>query len=329
MNYQKELQAALAAVTSASRLCREVQAALVNEEALQKRDRSPVTVADFGVQAVVMAGVLRGFPSDKMVGEEDSSYLRQPENNQIRAKVVEFVRRIEPDLSPAETLELIDRGDYSGGGRERYWTLDPIDGTKGFLRNEQYALALALIEEGEVVMGVLGCPNLPLWMKAPGEGSGCIFSAVKGSGAGMKPLTGEGLVEIEVDSITDISEAVICESVEKEHTSHDDSAEVARRLGVKAPALRIDSQCKYGAVARGDASIYLRLPTRPGYVEKIWDHAAGSIIVEEAGGEVSDIYGRRLDFSRGRTLELNKGVVVTNGIFHQATLTAVKAALRL
>ena len=44
--------------------------------------------------------------------------------------------------------------------RERFWTLDPIDGTKGFLRGEQYAVALALIEGGEVVVAALACPNL-------------------------------------------------------------------------------------------------------------------------------------------------------------------------
>ena len=49
-------------------------------------------------------------------------------------------------------------------------------------------------------------------------------------------------------------------------------------LGVKAPPVRIDSQAKYGAMARGDAVIYLRFP-HTGYREKIWDHAAGSIVI--------------------------------------------------
>lgn len=49
-------------------------------------------------------------------------------------------------------------------------------------------------------------------------------------------------------------------------------------LGVKAPPVRIDSQAKYGAMARGDAVIYLRFP-HAGYREKIWDHAAGAIVI--------------------------------------------------
>ncbi|MFW6032399.1 MAG: inositol monophosphatase family protein [Phycisphaeraceae bacterium] len=71
--------------------------------------------------------------------------------------------------------------------------------------------------------------------------------------------------------------------------------------------------------------MYLRLPTRADYREKIWDHAAGAIVVEEAGGKVTDIEGKPLDFSRGRKLENNRGVIATNGPIHDAVLEAVGA----
>ena len=58
-----------------------------------------------------------------------------------------------------EILDNIDHG--NGEPADLFWTLDPIDGTKGFLRGDQYAVALALIKEGKPVLGVLGCPNLP------------------------------------------------------------------------------------------------------------------------------------------------------------------------
>jgi 3'(2'), 5'-bisphosphate nucleotidase len=86
----------------------------------------------------------------------------------------------------------------------------------------------------------------------------------------------------------------------------------------------MDSQCKYAVVARGDAAIYLRLPTRQSYVETIWDHAAGSIIVQEAGGKVTDMAGEPLDFSLGRRLSNNRGIVVTNGELHDLVLGAVQ-----
>jgi hypothetical protein len=68
-------------------------------------------------------------------------------------------------------------------GFEGMWTLDPIDGTKGFLRGGQYAVCLALIENAQVQLGVMGCPNLlvdPLNQNGP---KGCIFVAVRGQGA--------------------------------------------------------------------------------------------------------------------------------------------------
>jgi len=128
---------------------------------------------------------------------------------------------------------------------------------------------------------------------------------------------------VSVDAISSPAEARFCESVESGHSDQDQSAMIAKRLGITAEPLRLDSQAKYATVARGDASIYLRLPTRPGYVEKIWDHAAGMFIVEQAGGRVTDIDGKPLDFSHGRGLSENRGVVATNGAVHDAVLEAV------
>jgi 3'(2'), 5'-bisphosphate nucleotidase len=76
-------------------------------------------------------------------------------------------------------------------------------------------------------------------------------------------------------------------------------------------------------VARGRAEAYLRLPKSAEYRERIWDHAGGVIVVEEAGGRVTDALGRPLDFTRGRALEENLGVVVSNGAVHEALLAAL------
>ena len=123
----------------------------------------------------------------------------------------------------------------------------------------------------------------------------------------------------------DPSTVRFCESVESGHSAHGDAAAVAGRLGMTAPPLRMDSQAKYAVVARGEADIYLRLPTRADYHEKIWDHAAGALIVAEAGGTVSDIHGRPLEFHHGRELTVNRGVIVTNGRLHERVLEAVQA----
>jgi 3'(2'), 5'-bisphosphate nucleotidase len=119
------------------------------------------------------------------------------------------------------------------------------------------------------------------------------------------------------------ADARFCESVESGHSDQGQSAAIAARLGITAEPYRIDSQCKYAAVARGDASIYLRLPTRADYREKIWDHAAGMFVVECAGGRVTDVTGAPLDFRHGRRLEHNRGIVATSGRFHDEVVAAV------
>ena len=322
-------QVAVEAVLQAGRLCQAVQQRLVAGGTLTKGDRSPVTVADYGAQAVVSHLLEAAFPDIPLVGEEDATALRAADNAATRDKVIAGVHSVLPDLSEEAILACIDRGTYGGGASGAHWTLDPIDGTKGFLRLDQYAVALALIEDGEVTLGVLGCPNLPHDAADPSGGRGCLFVAVKGQGAFMRTFDDPTERPVRATDTADPAAARFCESVESGHSSHSDSARIAEKLGITAPPFRIDSQCKYAAVARADASIYLRLPTRPGYVEKIWDHAAGWRVIVEAGGTVSDIYGAPLDFSRGRTLSANKGVIVTNGPLHEAVLAAVAEVLEL
>jgi len=320
--------AAVDAVVAASKVCREVQARLVAGASLEKGDKSPVTVADFAAQAIVSHLLERVSPDIPMVGEEDSSDLREEGNAALKDQVVASVQAVLPELDEDGVLAAIDRGTYAGSATGRHWVLDPIDGTKGFLRLDQYAVALGLIVDGEVQLGVLGCPNLPLNGDGGGD-KGCIFIGEAGGQATQRGIEDADEHVISVDPVSVPADARFCESVEKGHTSQSDSAKVAERLGITAPPYRIDSQCKYAAVARGDAAVYLRLPTRPGYVEKVWDHAAGVAVIEAAGGKVTDCRGAPLDFSLGRLLEKNKGVIVTNGRFHDEVVVAVRAQLGL
>lgn len=327
MRHRHERELAVEAVLKACRLCTSVRRDLVSPDSLAKKDRSPVTVADFGSQALIAMHLAESMPEVPIVGEEEAGALRGDPGAELRAKVVRHVRQILPDASEENVLAAIDRGGHSGGATGRHWALDPIDGTKGFLRNEQYAVALALIEDGRVVLGVLGCPNLPLDAARPEGPLGCLFVAVQGEGAFVRALDDSAERPVRVSAASNPALASFCESVESGHSSHDDAARVAELLGVKSAPVRMDSQCKYAAVARGDASVYLRLPTRAGYVEKIWDHAAGCIVVKEAGGEVSDIRGDMLDFSMGRTLSSNRGVIATNGRIHEQVIAAVRQVL--
>lgn len=131
-----------------------------------------------------------------------------------------------------------------------------------------------------------------------------------------------------MNEITDPSTASFCESVEAGHSSHGQQAAIAKALGITKDSTRMDSQAKYGSIARGDGDIYLRLPVSATYQEKIWDHAAGNLIVQEAGGIVTDSLGKKLDYSVGRTLKNNKGVMAAAKGIHQKVLDEVMKELQ-
>ncbi|HEU5118043.1 MAG TPA: 3'(2'),5'-bisphosphate nucleotidase, partial [Isosphaeraceae bacterium] len=282
-NYDRELTVAEAAVSRAAALCRSVRAE-VSPDVLAKRDKSPVTVADFGSQALVARALREAFPADPLVAEEDAAELRAEGQKPLLDSVVRHLRgHLGSDVDADSALTWIDLG--GAGTGSRFWTLDPIDGTKGFLRNEQYAVALALLIDGRPQVAALACPNLVVeGFSSPGA----VFLAERGQGARVRPLDGDAPARtIHVRSLSDPSQARFCESVESGHSDQGESARIAAHLGLKAEPVRLDSQAKYGVVALGGAEIYLRLPTRADYREKIWDHAAGLLVIEEAGGRVS------------------------------------------
>ena len=310
---EKYLEVAIDAVRQASNICSTVQAQLVAEDSLTKKDRSPVTVADFASQAVICHRLHQAFPEIPIVAEEDADSLRSDENHELLQKINSFL----PNWSDEEILQRIDLG--NGESCELFWTLDPIDGTKGFLRKDQYAVALALIKNGEPVLGVLGCPNLPFDSTDTG---GTLMYAVQGQGSFAMPLNGGDPIRVHVSSNEPEGTVRFLESVEAGHSNHSLQGQIMGHFGEKAQSVRYDSQVKYAVLARGMADVYLRLPnpSQPDYREKIWDHAAGYAIVKEAGGRVTDMFGKPLEFTHGKKLTANRGVVATNGKLHETII---------
>jgi len=319
-----EIKFAIEAVRSASLLVKTVQAEMVSP-ALTKDDRSPVSVADFAAQALIGHLLAESYPQDALIGEEDSASLQAPGQRGTLERITSFITRTAPDATPDLVCDWIDRG--SSESASRYWTLDPIDGTKGFLRGDQYAVALALVYDGKVQIGVLGCPQLDI-----GHSEGVLLAAARDLGAWVFPLDGTPLQgkpssrQISVSQQSDPILARLMRSFESGHTNVSQIDIFAEKLGIKAEPVRMDSQAKYAVLASGGGEIYLRLLSsqRPDYREKVWDQAAGSIIVEEAGGRVTDLDGKPLDFTQGRTLALNRGICASNGSLHVQTLKTLE-----
>ncbi|TWT88805.1 Histidinol-phosphatase [Pseudobythopirellula maris] len=328
-----EIDFACDAVREAARLARRVQAEMVTD-ALTKGDKSPVTVGDFASQAVVARRLETALPGALLVGEESAADLREESGAATLEQVLKFVRESLPDATPAQVCEWIDCGasDWEADAwPDAYWTLDPIDGTKGFLRGDQYAVALGLIQGGEVQIGVLGCPELAVTtegLRPERGGAGALLVAARGQGTWVQPIDGAGddWRRLSVSDESDPTRTRMLRSVEKGHTNLGAIDHLGLAMGIAAEPVGMDSQAKYAVLAAGGGEMIVRLLSedRPDYQEKIWDQAAGSIVVEEAGGRVTDLEGRPLDFGYGRTLAGNRGVVATNAHLHEDALAGLR-----
>ena len=319
-DHSHEAAFALSAVRAGGRLARQVQQDHAGQAEL-KADLSPVTVADYAVQALIASQLQQAFREDRLVAEEGSEVLRRPEQHEMLAAVRGWLEPVCGSLDDDQVYAWIDLG--SGEPGERFWTLDPVDGTKGFLRGEQYAVALALIERGVVVLGALACPNLGI-DGLPNQ-AGCAALAIRGQGAWIESLQGGARRPLRVSAREQPAEARVLRSVESGHTDPAGMEALLSDLGITTPPVLMDSQAKYVALAAGAGDLIIRLvsPDRPDYREWIWDQAAGHLLVTEAGGRVSDLAGAELDFSRGRRLERNRGVLASNGRLHPAALQAL------
>lgn len=318
-----ELAFALEAVGKAMRVTSAVSRQLAHMEQT-KEDRSPVTVADFAAQAVIAALLAERFPLDKLLGEESSDSLRAESASGLLQKVTEFVRIVFPKASPEDVLRWIDLG--CGKPEGRFWTLDPVDGTKGFLRGEQYAVALALLNQGQVKVSVLGCPHLSMEGSFEKDGPGTLTAAVHGAGAWIKAADGHEFKALKVSNRAEAQAIRVLRSVEASHANASNMQTVFARHAINQAPVLMDSQAKYVYVAGGfgDLFFYLTPPKRPEYRMKIWDVAPGALVIQEAGGRITDMNGAELDFTCGETLGRNPGLVISNGHIHKIALAVLQ-----
>lgn len=341
--YNRELRAAVDAVERACRLCVDVKRSLFTSDGriLEKNDQTPVTIADFGVQALISLELGRLFPSIPLVAEEDSSFLCS--NNLVDSVVNVVTDKIsskDKELTQADVLEAIDRGGQFGPNPATYWVLDPIDGTKGFVKGSEalYVVGLALVVEGEIVLGVMGCPN---WQTNKSKNdkntleSGIIMVSHIGCGTWSKELS-ESLnwYRCLVDGHNSVQKGRFCISESQTWDSLPLSSSFGSTIDVNnvgdnqvllLPTC-CGSLCKYLMVASGRATVFIQR-TRAERVIKVWDHAVGVICVEEAGGKVTDWNGDRLDLAEDeverKALFPPGGILVSNSSLHEEILEII------
>ncbi|RDA90349.1 hypothetical protein CP533_3360 [Ophiocordyceps camponoti-saundersi (nom. inval.)] len=344
--YSRELQVAERAVHHAAILTKRV---LSSVSEISKEDSSPVTVADFAAQALLTHLVRTEFPEDGFVGEEDSSALRRDEALSLRVYELfaSACRQLGGDASSVpsrnDMLDLIQIGGRSKGGSAegRFWTMDPIDGTAAFLRGEQYAVSLALLQDGREVLGVIACPNLKLQDGSihescvDNDGLGVMLSAVRGQGTSLialssspdDPLVPRRLERLQAPASLDRLHIVDCAIGAS--SGRDVMRRLAASLGAPFPGTDVwSSHVRYAALAIGGGHVLVRIPSSPEDSSCIWDHAGAQLIFTEMGGRVTDLDGKAMDFTAGRHLSRNRGLVAAHADIHDKMLSLVQNLAR-
>lgn len=311
------LTSMLQAVRQAADLCRRIQQRhFVHSE---KGANDPVTIADYGVQVILHRALSRAYPDDGILSEEQANQFMTVLDDAQRAEITALLREVlDEPVTPDDIARWLDHG--SGRQTERMWVVDPIDGTKGFINMRHYTIAVGVLRDNEPVEAILGCPGYD----SP-DGQGMLFYTQDGIPL-AEPMSGGAAHRITVSNRVDTASSLVVESVVREHSDFEQMRRIHALLGIPDANVRqIDSQEKYARVAAGDADLYMRLPRATGDNRiSIWDHAPGTALLRAAGGIVTDLDGSKLDFSRGRELSANSGIVVTNGHIHEAVIRAIQ-----
>ena len=315
------MQAIRAAVRDAAALCQRVQERYLRASTKSAGGQSePVTIADYGSQAIICRALQRHYPGDAVIAEESGAQFMQLVTGLQREQILSLLETVLGETVSAE--QLVSWLDF-GAGRQarRTWVIDPIDGTKGFLARRHYAIACGLLVEGRVREGIVAAPGYC-------DGDGALFYTEAGA-CWRAPLAGGAGEGVTVSARRDVDEFVAAQSYERAHASKSRMSQARELAGLGgARIVELDSMEKYALVACGDADLYMRLPRRGSdYAHKVWDHAAGVALVQAAGGMATGLDGEALDFSRGEALP-NAGMVVSNGLHHGRVVAAVQAVLR-
>jgi len=309
------MDAILAAVRDAVKLCRQVQRHHLIANA---KGGEPVTIADYGAQALIGRALQTHYPDDAVVAEESGAQFMELVAAEQRADALGILSEIlEQSVSEAEAVAWLDFGKDKSS--RRAWAIDPIDGTRGFIARRHYAIACGLLVDGEAAEGIVAAPGY--------NENGALFYTRDGA-VWRAPIDGGPGARVAVSQRRGAHELVAAQSFEKRHASKSRMRRARELAGLgKARVRELDSMEKYALVACGDADLYMRLPPSGShYAHKIWDHAAGTALVIQAGGQVTDLDGGPLDFSQGDTLP-NAGMVISSGQHHDRIIAAIQQVM--
>ena len=192
--------------------------------------------------------------------------------------------------------------------KKRAWMVDPLDGTNGFIDgNGDFAVQIGLAEDGECVVGVVYQPL-----------TGVLYRAVRGQGTWIERSEYEP-ERAEVSDQRDVTRMRLAAS-----RSHRCSRmnKVVSILGVQEEVRRGSVGIKVGLIVERQCDLYIHLSPRT----KQWDTCAPQLILTEAGGQMTDLFGQPL---RDNVLEVQNrnGLVASNGVTHEQLIETLAPLL--
>lgn len=315
--FEKEASICYSALVVAAQKSIEFRNHLDTSTCFRKADRSPVTVFDHTIQAIILKRIVEAFPDEIIIAEESLKGDLAPE---FTDKLKEFV----PDDINITSLFSHVR-ETAPSTCTRYWTIDPIDGTSGYKREGgQYAVAIAIIENHDCVFSAIAWPNaLPIYTGRDSVETLFCFAA---RGHGSFITNGKADFErVNVGSVT--KDTVILPPGIKSNMEERLRA-VVGNLGLEYQPLCFTSMTKAISLCLGVGCMYIRIPY--GGDEYVYDIAPVSTFVEEAGAIVTTGDGKKLTFSNeGLAVGTNCGTLFSNRgpEFHKRLVRAYLQAI--
>ena len=192
--------------------------------------------------------------------------------------------------------------------KHRVWMVDPLDGTTGFIDgNGDFAVQIGLSEGGQCVLGVVYQPL-----------TGVLYRAVRGEGTWierpeLEPQRGQVTSQVEISAMR--------LAASRSHRSPR-MDKVVKAFGIKEEVRRGSVGIKIGLLVEQQCDLYVHLSPRT----KQWDTCAPEIILEEAGGRITDLFGNPLRYNDPE-LQNRNGVVASNGSAHDEIIQCLKPLL--
>ncbi|MBY9002501.1 MAG: hypothetical protein KGD73_00870 [Candidatus Lokiarchaeota archaeon] len=296
-----ELKAAIEIVNTASKITEWFRQ--VGFQSYQKEDDSPVTIADYATQIFIINKIMEQFPSDQIIAEEDdNSFL----NHDARKSISSCYETLNIGENIDIGKSLMKKDKYS----ERQWTVDPIDGTKGYQKGLSYAIGIGFMIKSNPKICTISVPNYKKFGKA-------IFIAEKDNGSKIA-INNSEFISLSVSNQSYLKQAKMCHSL---HYDEPWVMDFAARAEI-TNFVQIDSMAKFCMIADGTADLYIKPMNKSRSFA--WDFLPGTLLVQEAGGTVSDLQGNRIEFNDDKCMVSAPGLIASNSIIHDEILKKLR-----